>query len=765
MTLKIWGTEDVVRYGQTTDLGHQNNVVAALLNGGYVAGYVLGKVLYFQRYDGAGVKVGDPVPVAQGATQDGYDIQSIGADGTFAVSWNEISSPNSNVRSRVFDINGAPVGEAIPIANFGIAAGSDAPSIARAANGGYVTVFNNPDTGGGIRLSVRNADGVLTPYEITSGAGRRADVAEIAPNKFVVTYSYTSSGSSNTVGVKYKILDLSGTPVLGQEVDVGGNSGSTSDVIALKNSSGNPNGFAILSNNSKVLTLKFYDASGNAGASVQLTNLGNLSQDSEFFNATALRDGRVAVVYSAENGIDNGDIFVRIVNADGSFSDPQPLPLNSNAGTDGNSAQLTPSITELADGRLAVSWRDTTSAKGHVSTTIVDPRVAAVTVNGTAGNDVYAGSDHNGNQLNGNGGDDKLIGGQGSDLMNGGTGNDTASYERSDSGVTVSLAGGNGVGGHAAGDSYHEIENITGSQHGDNLTGNDVTNHLRGLGGDDILVGGGGADVLEGGAGNDTYYVDGSDTISEAAGGGIDTVVSSTSLSSTALANIENVIITGAGSVTIDGTGEANTINGNAGNDVLSGGGGNDSVNGGQGTDLLNGDAGNDSLYGGDGNDVLNGGADNDFLDGGDGNDILNGGVGNDLLNGWAGNDTIYGSLGTDVLTGGVGKDVFVFDTKANKTTNRDQITDFNVRDDSIYLETKYFGKLGKKGSLKKPAKIDKDFFKVGTKATEKDDYLVYNKKSGVLSYDADGSGRAKAVDIAVLKKGLALKYTDFFMI
>jgi hypothetical protein len=34
-----------------------------------------------------------------------------------------------------------------------------------------------------------------------------------------------------------------------------------------------------------------------------------------------------------------------------------------------------------------------------------------------------------------------------------------------------------------------------------------------------------------------------------------------------------------------------------------------------------------------------------------------------------------------------------------------------------------------------------------------------------VLSYDADGSGAKKAVEIALLKKGLALTYKDFFVI
>ncbi|MFD0463284.1 hypothetical protein ACFQY9_17050 [Microvirga aerilata] len=42
---------------------------------------------------------------------------------------------------------------------------------------------------------------------------------------------------------------------------------------------------------------------------------------------------------------------------------------------------------------------------------------------------------------------------------------------------------------------------------------------------------------------------------------------------------------------------------------------------------------------------------------------------------------------------------------------------------------------------------------------------MIYNRKIGVLSYDADGSGKGKAVEFAQLKKGLALKYDDLFVI
>ncbi|MBF9194856.1 Ig-like domain-containing protein [Microvirga terrestris] len=136
-----------------------------------------------------------------------------------------------------------------------------------------------------------------------------------------------------------------------------------------------------------------------------------------------------------------------------------------------------------------------------------------------------------------------------------------------------------------------------------------------------------------------------------------------------------------------------------------------------------------------------------------------------DLLKGGSGSDRLWGGLGNDQLTGGSGKDIFVFDTKPNKKSNLDKIADFSVKDDSIWLDNKIFTKLGKAGSEVKPTQLKKDFFVKGSKAKEKNDYMIYDSKKGVLAYDADGSGKGKAIEIAQLSKKLAMTYKDFFVI
>ncbi|MGO4389419.1 hypothetical protein AB4Y85_17965 [Microvirga sp. 2YAF29] len=153
-----------------------------------------------------------------------------------------------------------------------------------------------------------------------------------------------------------------------------------------------------------------------------------------------------------------------------------------------------------------------------------------------------------------------------------------------------------------------------------------------------------------------------------------------------------------------------------------------------------------------------------DWLEGRNANDVLYGLNGNDKLYGGAGNDKLYGGAGKDTLDGGSGQDIFVFDTKLSKSAkvnkaNQDKIVDFKVADDTIHLKKSVFTKLDKKGVLKSAE------FYVGTKAHDASDNLIYNKKTGALYYDADGTGSAAQIQIATLSKNLKMTYKDFFVI
>jgi Ca2+-binding RTX toxin-like protein len=121
------------------------------------------------------------------------------------------------------------------------------------------------------------------------------------------------------------------------------------------------------------------------------------------------------------------------------------------------------------------------------------------------------------------------------------------------------------------------------------LTGNSSGNQIIGNNGDNVLDGGGGNDQLIGRGGNDFYIVDSNtDTIAEAGGQGIDTVLARASYTLTEGADVERIgafddIATRA--IDLTGNSSGNQIVGNAENNVLNGGGGRDQLIGFAGQD------------------------------------------------------------------------------------------------------------------------------------------------------------------------------------
>jgi serralysin len=153
------------------------------------------------------------------------------------------------------------------------------------------------------------------------------------------------------------------------------------------------------------------------------------------------------------------------------------------------------------------------------------------------------------------------------------------------------------------------------------------------------------------------------------------------------------------------------------------------------------------------------GGRSDDKLYGNAAANTLKGNSGEDSLRGNAGHDILMGGTGADTLSGGSGSDAFVFNTKPSKNTNLDRITDFNARYDAVHLENSVFRKIGKAGPL------SSKYFEIGSKAGDRDDYLIYNKSKGILYYDADGSGQERAVEIAILSNKTKMTAADIIVI
>jgi Ca2+-binding RTX toxin-like protein len=284
------------------------------------------------------------------------------------------------------------------------------------------------------------------------------------------------------------------------------------------------------------------------------------------------------------------------------------------------------------------------------------------------------------NTLIGNAGDNVLNGGTGNDIMIGGAGNDI--YVVDAAGDVVTEQAGEGTDTVQSSVTYTlgaNVENLTlTGTSAINGTGNALDNTLIGNAGNNTLNGGAGNDTMIGGAGNDTYVVDSAgDVVTELAGGGTDLVQSSVSY--TLSDNVENLTLTGTGSINATGNALNNALTGNAGDNVLDGGAGNDTMVGGAGNDTYVVDSASDVVTEGANagtdtvrssiNYALGTNVENLVLTGagnlnGTGNTLNNtlaGNSGNNTLDGGTGNDTLYGGLGNDNLIGGAGDDVFIY--------------------------------------------------------------------------------------------------------
>jgi Ca2+-binding RTX toxin-like protein len=321
------------------------------------------------------------------------------------------------------------------------------------------------------------------------------------------------------------------------------------------------------------------------------------------------------------------------------------------------------------------------------------------------------------------------------------------------------------------------------------ITGSSDNDTLMAGSGKDILNGGAGADRMEGGAGDDVYHVDDAgDVIIDISGN--DSVL--TRVDYVAHASIETIIAGGTGAIRITGNAGENGIEGNGSANILDGAGGDD---------RLYGDAGDDVLIGGEGSDALQGGSGNDiyYIDAADqvsdiagvdtvvvafsymlannlenltgagtgaislsGNGLANtitGNIGRNTIKAGSGNDTLKGGKGNDVLYGGAGSDKFVFNTAPSKTTNKDLIKDWSAKYDTIQLENAVFKALKKTGTL------SKSYFVLGSKAKDGNDYVGYNKTTGDLWYDPNGSKVGGQVAYANIGKSKAVDYKDFVVI
>ena len=573
------------------------------------------------------------------------------------------------------------------------------PSAVMLADGHILVTYTSNDGGdprylGDIRGRILNADGTPTSTDdfvitTTTWGTQYAPVAIALPDgralvtwesyapdegRYNVTGRFVNSDGSASAG-DFRILPLSqqnqfsGAPVVLADGRI---------MIAWS---------AVETDGDQNIHARILNSDGSVAVSDIVVN-SILADDQLEPTITALADGRALIVWrTSYRDTSSPELFGRIVNADGSTSDPDFL-VNTTPALE----EFAPSVVTMADGRVLATWTsfDPILNDGDIHGALLafntitngtegNDQLAGTADNdiirGLGGNDVISGGagddvlrgDGGGDQLSGEAGNDLLYGGDGNDRMWGGDGNDvfvggsgadafaggrgidTVRYETSAAGVRVDLSLNTGSGGEAEGDSFSSIETVIGSRFADALIGDAVAN---------TLSGGAGRDVLDGRDGNDT-------------------------------------------------------LDGGEGNDALIGGNGNDILRGGAGDDQLWGNAGDDTLIGGAGADVLAGGAGIDTADysasgggiwidlgqalaqwgdaehdtlnsienviGSGAGDVLIGSAGNNRLAGGGWDDWLTGGGGADELLGGAGTDRFIYTVVADSSpAATDRILDFS---------------------------------------------------------------------------------------
>jgi Ca2+-binding RTX toxin-like protein len=386
---------------------------------------------------------------------------------------------------------------------------------------------------------------------------------------------------------------------------------------------------------------------------------------------------------------------------------------------------------------------------GHSSDNLLAGVAGNDTVQGGNGDDVLDGGSDNdsldggadNDKLFGSTGKDTLLGGDGNDSLDGGSdldaliggkGNDTYEVEAATDKITELAGQGTDtvvasvdytlganlealqITGAATKGIGNALDNVIGGNANANtLAGGGGSDYLFGDNGLDTLNGGAGNDYLDGvvgsdsligGAGNDIFVVDSAgDKISELAGQGGDTVLSTISFDLAAAANVENLTLMGASDLDGDGTAAANKLTGNSGKNELTGLAGNDTLDGGSGVDTLTGGVDNDVYLVDDGLDVVEelagqgadtvqctaniyiladqvenlqllgaayagvGNALNNVMTGNDGDNAFGGDAGNDTISAGKGDDYLDGGSGNDSLAGGAGNDTYGVDVATDK--------------------------------------------------------------------------------------------------
>lgn len=486
----------------------------------------LGSEIRAKMYSATGTLVSTFTVVNTGYTTGNQYVGGLTllTDGTMVLTY--FDATTHNLLAQRLASNGANSGTAVILATDANANGMNS-SVTALADGGYAVAYVSDITTGTQAIRTFNADGTARAgsFSFTAGTGTLLEIAQLTDGTLAVAAQGIFSGTS---GRSYEIRSLH----LGADlVQIG-------------------------------TTTVHYAGSQNV-------SVGGV-------DVVALPGGQYAVAWSAEVVIDRRLIYVQAFGADS-------VAVSDVFTVDGtpNGVQLSPRLTDLGDGTVAVSWTDysqtfsdTSGAGVHTQLVTFGGVGATSGLTGTVYNDTLTGTTLGETFNIAQGGSDAIAAGGGNDTVNlgqtfdytdridGGIGNDTlvisgtnrlrltgemmtsietlrivqASTTFAESIVltfddTLLAAGQQlridaidlGTVDALAIDASAELDGsllFYGGTGNSNVIGTGGNDFIYGGYGDDTLRGGGGVDRIEGGDGADTVYVDALSAGSIVNGGG-----------------------------------------------------------------------------------------------------------------------------------------------------------------------------------------------------------------------------------------------------
>ena len=372
-------------------------------NSGAVSGTggdISGTAIKAQLFDATGAKVGAELLVntVTSAAQEEPTVAAL-ADGGFVISWTDnsatgVDASGTAVKAQIFNASGAPLGGEV-LVNTTTLANQNQPAITGLANGGFVaswTDYNASDVAN-IKAQLFDASGNPVGNEVlvntaTSTLQWAPTITALANGGYAISWTDYSVGFGGATG------DASGAAIKAQVfnafgVAVGG------EVLVNTQTLNNQTAPTItgLVNGGFVVSWTDYSGKGGdtSGSAIkaQLFNAAGVKLGTEFLvntsttgdqrssSITALANGGFAISWRDESGA-RGDaggssVKAQVFDAAGTKIGSEFL-VNSETASD----QYAATITGLADGRFAISWTDTSQLRSDTSGSGIKAQIFAL---------------------------------------------------------------------------------------------------------------------------------------------------------------------------------------------------------------------------------------------------------------------------------------------------------------------------------------------------------------------------------------------------